>query len=124
MKIMFVRHAEPWYAIDSLTEKGHREAELLSRRLSKLDVKAFYSSPLGHARETGRYTLEKLGREAEILPWLAEFRGKSIDPENGQRRIPWDYQPSVWMDRKELRDMDTWLDDPLMAEGDVAQIWK
>ena len=84
MKIMFVRHAEPWYAIDSLTEKGHREAELLSRRLCQLDVKAFYSSPLGRARETGRYTLEKLGREAEILPWLAEFRGKSIDPENAE----------------------------------------
>ena len=58
MKLMFVRHAEPWYAIDSLTEKGHREAELLSHRLCKLDVKAFYTSPLGRARETGRYTLE------------------------------------------------------------------
>ena len=50
MKLMFVRHAEPWYAIDSLTAKGHREAELLSRRLCKLDVKAFYTSPLGRAR--------------------------------------------------------------------------
>lgn len=124
MKIMFVRHAEPWYAKDSLTEKGHREAELLSRRLCKLDVKAFYSSPLGRARETGRYTLEKMGRNAEILPWLAEFRGKSFDPANGSRRIPWDYKPSIWMDRKALRDMDTWLEDPLMAEGDVAACWR
>ena len=71
MKLMFVRHAEPWYAIDSLTEKGHREAALLADRLAKLDVKAFYSSPLGRARETARYTLEKVGREAEVLPWLA-----------------------------------------------------
>ena len=123
MKILFVRHAEPYYAIDSLTAKGHLEAELLSHRLSKLDVKAFYTSPLGRARETGRYTLEKVGREAEVLPWLAEFRGHSIDPENGQHRIPWDYKPSIWMDHKELRDMDTWLNDPLMAEGDVAKIW-
>lgn len=123
MKLMFVRHAEPYYAIDSLTVKGHREAQLLAERLSKLDVKAFYTSPLGRARETGRYTLEKVGREAEVLPWLAEFRGHSIDPENGCYRIPWDYKPSIWMDRKELRDMDAWLSDPLMAEGDVAQIW-
>ncbi len=124
MKIMFVRHAEPYYAIDSLTAKGHREAELLSRRLSKLDVKAFYTSPLGRARETARYTLEKLGREAEVLPWLAEFRGRSLNPENGQYSIPWDYKPSVWMDRKALRDMDTWLDDPFIADGDTAEIWK
>ena len=124
MKLMFVRHAEPWYAIDSLTEKGHREARLLAERLSKLDIKAFYTSPLGRARETGRYTLEKLGREAEVLPWLAEFRGHSLDPETGRHRIPWDYKPSIWMERKALRDMDAWLDDPLMADGDVAQIWQ
>ena len=124
MKLMFVRHAEPWYAIDSLTEKGHREAELLSHRLCKLDVKAFYTSPLGRARETGRYTLEKLGREAKVLPWLAEFRGKSIDPETGAQRIPWDYKPSIWKASKDLRDMDSWLDDPLMAGGDVATCWQ
>ena len=124
MKIMFVRNAEPWYAIDSLTAKGHREAELLSHRLAKLEVKAFYTSPLGRAKETARYTLEKTGREAEVLPWLAEFRGHTIDPENGCSRIPWDYKPSIWMERKDLRDMDTWLDDPLMAGSDVAQVWK
>lgn len=124
MKILFVRHAEPWYAIDSLTEKGHREAELLSRRLSKMDVKAFYTSPLGRARETARYTLEKAGREAEILPWLAEFRGKSIDPENGLPRIPWDYKPSVWMNREQLRSMDDWFKDPLFQGGNVDAIWE
>lgn len=124
MKLMFVRHAEPDYRHDSLTVKGHREAELLSHRLSKLDVKAFYTSPLGRARETARYTLEKVGREAEVLPWLAEYRGKAIDPETGNERIPWDYKPSIWMPRKELRDMDAWLEDPLMAQGSVAPIWK
>ena len=33
MNIYIVRHAEPDYSIDSLTEKGWREAELLSRIL-------------------------------------------------------------------------------------------
>ena len=33
MNIYIIRHAEPDYARDSLTEKGWREAELLSRRL-------------------------------------------------------------------------------------------
>lgn len=124
MKLMFVRHAEPWYAIDSLTEKGHREAALLAERLSQLDVKAFYTSPLGRARETARYTLEKIGREAEVLPWLAEFRGRSIDPENGRQRIPWDYKPTLWMPHKTLRDEDRWQEDPLFAGSDVQQIWE
>lgn len=124
MKLMFVRHAEPWYAIDSLTEKGHREAALLSDRLSKLDVKAFYTSPLGRARETARYTLEKLERHAEILPWLAEFRGRITDPESGKERIPWDLKPRLWTEREALRSESAWLEDPLMAEGTVSKIWE
>lgn len=35
MKIIFIRHGEPNYEIDSLTEKGWREAELLSKRTAK-----------------------------------------------------------------------------------------
>ena len=78
MKLMFVRHAEPDYKHDSLTLKGHREAQLLSLRLAKLDVRDFYASPLGRAQETARYTLERTHRTAETLPWLAEFRGRML----------------------------------------------
>lgn len=52
MKLLIVRHADPDYTIDSLTPTGWKEAELLSNRLSKLDVKAFYVSPLGRAKDT------------------------------------------------------------------------
>ena len=45
MKLLIVRHGDPDYSIDSLTETGWVEAELLSHRLCKLDVKAFYCSP-------------------------------------------------------------------------------
>ena len=68
-----------WYATqtglcrDSLTPKGRREAELLSRRLCRLNVKAFYVLPLGRAQDTAAYTLSKVNRTAETLPWLAEF---------------------------------------------------
>lgn len=124
MKLMFVRHAEPWYAIDSLTAKGHREAALLAERMAKVDTTAYYVSPLGRARETARYTLEKVGREAEVLPWLAEFRGKYFDPDCGHHRIPWDIKPSVWLPHEKLREAEGWVDDPLMADGDAAAIWE
>ena len=41
MKIIFIRHGEPNYEIDSLTEKGWREAELLSKRTAKWNVTDF-----------------------------------------------------------------------------------
>ena len=47
MKLVIVRHGDPDYSIDALTEKGWKEVEYLSERLAKLDVKEFYVSPLG-----------------------------------------------------------------------------
>ena len=32
MNLIFIRHAEPDYTIDSLTEKGFKEAALLAER--------------------------------------------------------------------------------------------
>lgn len=34
MKLLIVRHGDPDYSIDSLTETGWKEAELLADRLS------------------------------------------------------------------------------------------
>ena len=124
MKLMFVRHAEPDYSIDSLTKKGHVEAELLSRRLVKIDVKNYYVSPLGRARDTAAYTLNKLGRTAEVMPWLAEFRGVSYDPYARHDRIPWDYRPREWQDRPLLWDVNHWTEDELTRTGTTAAIWQ
>lgn len=74
MKILIVRHADPDYSIDSLTEKGWREAEYLSERLSRLPVKAFYVSPLGRAKDTASCTLKKVNARAEECEWLREFQ--------------------------------------------------
>ena len=69
MKIIFIRHGEPNYEIDSLTEKGWREAELLSKRTAKWNVTDFYCSPL---RQLNRFLefiediLPKLPKEREV----------------------------------------------------------
>ena len=47
MKLIFIRHAEPDYSIDSLTEKGFYEAQLLAKRTAGWRVTDFYCSPLG-----------------------------------------------------------------------------
>ena len=70
MRIIIVRHGEPDYVHDSLTEKGFREAQLLAKRLAPLDVKAYYCSPLGRAKDTAAPTLKAANRQAETLDWL------------------------------------------------------
>lgn len=94
MKLLIVRHGDPDYSIDSLTPKGWHEAELLKNRLTKLDVAAFYCSPLGRAKDTSKATLNALGRTAEIFDWLREFDGYVIDPESGERTYSWDRTPA------------------------------
>ena len=42
MKLLFIRHGDPDYTIDSLTEKGWKEAEFLSEKIAALDVRDFY----------------------------------------------------------------------------------
>ena len=125
MKLIIVRHAEPDYARDSLTEKGWREAELLSRRLTRLEnVEGWYVSPLGRARDTASVTLRKIGAEAEVLPWLHEFRGETVDPETGKLRLSWDYRPQLWKPRRLLHDSEHWLEDEWMIGSNVGQIWR
>ena len=125
MKIMIVRHAEPDYSIDSLTEKGRVEAELLSRRLCReKDVLGYYVSPLGRARETARYTMEKLGGQAEVLPWLEEFRGTFFDPDRQRIKHCWDLRPRTLHAHPELDGADTWLHSPLFEGSNIPRIWQ
>ena len=60
MRILLIRHGEPDYSADRLTAKGKEEAELLSRRMEKYEIRDFYVSPLGRARETAEYTLRRM----------------------------------------------------------------
>ena len=62
MKLLFVRHGDPNYAIDGLTEKGKREAELVADRLCREHITAVYCSTMGRARLTAQPTLDRLGK--------------------------------------------------------------
>ena len=53
MKLLIIRHGDPDYEHDSVTEKGKREVELLGQRLAKENITKIYCSPLGRARATG-----------------------------------------------------------------------
>ena len=124
MRILLIRHGEPDYTTDTLTPTGRREAELLSRRMAAYHIRDYYVSPLGRARETAEYTLRAAGREAEILPWLAEFRARYYDAEAGYERICWDLKPRVWTAHPELADPENWADSPVYAGGNAREVWE
>ena len=123
MKILIVRHAEPDYSIDSLTEKGWKEAKYLAERISKLDVKEFYVSPLGRAKDTASLTLEKMGRKAVECEWLREFAPTILRPDrnDGQRSIAWDWLVNDWTEDERFYKYNEWGSNEVMQEGHVKE---
>ena len=73
MRILLIRHGDPDYINDTLTEKGRREAALLAKRAVSMNMGECYKSPLGRAKDTATPCLEVTGKTAEILDWLQEF---------------------------------------------------
>lgn len=119
MKILIIRHGDPDYAIDSLTAQGRTEAELLSQKLCKMDITAFYVSPLGRAKDTAAYTLQKFGRTAVECEWLKEFPPQ-IDRPDCRRTCAWDWLPQDWTAVPAFFDRDAWQTAPAMVNGNVG----
>ena len=111
MRLLIVRHGDPDYEHDSLTERGWQEAELLSQKLSKIPVDAWYVSCLGRAKDTASLTLQKVGAEAQVCDWLQEFRPKARRPhDGGKESLAWDWLPADWTAHDELYDPEHWYD--------------
>ena len=71
MHLIFIRHGDPDYSIDSVTEKGKCEIELLGKRISKLNATEFFVSPMGRAQATAKACLENI--HADILYFSESF---------------------------------------------------
>lgn len=122
MKLLIIRHGDPDYSIDSLTEKGWREAEYLSERISKLDVKAFYVSPLGRAKDTASFTLQKMNRTATECEWLREFASRVYRPDHPDiAKNAWDWLPQDWMADERFFDRRTWHEHEVFQKGKVKE---
>ncbi len=118
MKLLIVRHGDPDYSIDSLTEKGWKEAEFLAERLAKLPINAFYVSPLGRAKDTASLTLKKAGKIAEECLWLREFHLPIQRPDIPDRKtIAWDWLPQDWTANPDFFCHDRWYLPPVFAEA-------
>lgn len=122
MELLIIRHGDPDYDRDSLTEKGWREAEALSEKLIKMNIDDFYVSPLGRARDTASCTLKKLNREATVCPWLKEFDVPIHRPDIPDRKtIPWDWLPEDWTGEPKFYDYENWWKVPVFQSEHMKE---
>lgn len=126
MRLLLIRHGDPNYELDCLTEKGKREAELLAEKLKKEKIDYIYSSPLGRAKETCLYTAKAMGREKDVVikDFLQEFH-YFVDLPTGQKNvITWDLLPEYWTSVPEMYDIDKWCEQPFMKDGKIDEYYK
>lgn len=97
MRIIFVRHGEPDYEKDCLTETGKRQAAAAAIRLEREGIEEIYASPMGRASETASFTARRLGLPVHTLDYMHEISwgGPGI-PQEGH---PWTL--SDWMISRE-----------------------
>ena len=73
MLLYIVRHGEPIYGPDTLTELGREQARAVADRFAIHGLDRIYSSPQGRARETAQPPADRLGLDVTILPWTREI---------------------------------------------------
>ena len=87
MRIIFVRHGEPDYANDCLTETGKKQAEAAAKRLVREGISEIYSSPMGRAYQTAECTAKLLNLPITVLDYMHEISwgGAGVPMEGGRR---------------------------------------
>ena len=124
MRLLFVRHAEPNYENDCLTEKGVREALLLAERMKKEQWAECYCSSMNRARQTAAPFLEATGSTAEYCDWLREFEHTVVLPDGSKSHIAWDLAPKVWTEEAEHYDKDVWYLSRIAKSGHLEEFAK
>ena len=73
MYLYIIRHGDPIYETDSLTERGKIQAEAVAKRLAHSKIDRIFSSPMGRARMTAEPTCRLLGLDYTVEEWTHEI---------------------------------------------------
>ena len=118
MRIIFVRHGEPDYANDCLTQTGRQQAAAVARRLAGEGISEIYTSPCGRAAETASYTAARLRLPVTTLDFMREITW-------GGEGVPCDGHPWTLGDRMLAEGFDfkvgNWRAHPYFA-GNAATV--
>jgi probable phosphoglycerate mutase len=122
MLLYIIRHADPDYPNNTITPQGHLEAKALAERLAGEGLTRIYSSPLGRAQDTARYTAEATGLTPVILSWTCELKTPAVDHGPYGRLAPFNLAGEIIRaDLEASRSHDGVLRYPYIGDGPIAE---
>ncbi|MCR4758205.1 MAG: histidine phosphatase family protein [Butyrivibrio sp.] len=120
MRIVFVRHGEPNYEKNCLTETGIVQAKLAADRLKEEGIEEIWSSPYGRAMETAEATAKVLGLPIKTLDFMKELDWGGInDVPIFSDGHPWDIADEMAKRGMDLND-DNWEKNEFFAQNRVV----
>ena len=126
MLLYYVRHGDPIYHPDSLTELGEAQAKALVKRLTLYGLDKIYCSTSIRAQRTAKPTCDALKKEPVLLDWTNEhytWLEFTFLNEKGER--DWFYcqdEYKVVFNSPEVRAMgNDWVNHPCFANSDCAK---
>lgn len=120
MKLLFIRHGEPDYSRDCLTENGLVQAALLAKRLENVDITAAFHSPMGRAAETAQICMDGRNIPLTMCEWLHEFDVKVHDKDLPEDVPVWDILPANWTADPLLFDRNRYIESDVSLGTEIA----
>lgn len=114
MRIVFVRHGEPDYEKDCLTERGHLQAKAAGVRLIDEAIQKIYRSPMGRAKQTALHIADELKIPENELITLDFMREIECDTPN-----PWE-KSNVLVRNNESLLVKNWTEHELFKDDYVV----
>lgn len=119
MKIIFIRHGDPNYEKDCLTDVGKQQAQALAEYLKDVPVDTVYSSPLGRAYLTATTCYPK--QKVVVLDWLKEFLGSPTLQDGTVQGCTWDFMPDYLDKHPYMYDNNKYLDSSELTSAGVVE---
>ena len=127
MILLVIRHGEPVYDPDSLTELGKQQADALAKRLAVHGLDRVFVSPLIRAKMTAEPTCRALGLNWTVEDWMSEeaaWAQMSCVGEDGVRRWLF-HQPDFIEHIGDVKALgDRWYEAPCFAARDMKAGYK
>ena len=128
MIFYYVRHGEPIYSPNSLTEYGKEQAEALAKRFELYGLDEIYSSPSTRAAQTAEPTCKLLNIEPVFLDWTNEdhaWRDFTLQKDGGRRWLFQDYESIEKMASREMLSLGhDYAKDPCFDNTNIREVSK
>ena len=126
MRLYVIRHADPDYPNNTLTNAGRQEAQALARRLASHGLDALYASPLPRAQMTAQYCADLLKLPITTLDWLMEpaWFDYDIDPADGERMPVWDTPGEILRSNPAFHTWETWSSTAPLTDAKYAMDYR